>query len=131
GRDTFDIDAIVQSVNTSVVDNTFTKSAVEMALLDLQGKLLDIPVYKMLGGNVNSTRIPIKFSIGLRTPENAAAIAAEKVAQGFQAIKVKVGTDLTTDLERVRLVREAIGADTKLNIDVNGGWTVKQSMQYI
>lgn len=131
GRSVFDTEDIMLSINKSVIDNVFTKSAIEMALLDLQGKLLDVPVYQLLGGEANPTQIPIKFSIGLRHPENAAEIAREKVEEGFSAIKVKVGPDIHTDLERVRLVREAIGPNVKLNIDVNGGWTYKNAIRYI
>jgi muconate cycloisomerase len=131
GQNVMDINRIMASIDGSVIDNSFSKSAIEMALLDLQGKTLDLPVYQLLGGAVNSRRIPIKFSIGLRTPENAAKIAKEKVSEGFQAIKVKVGPDLKSDIERVKQVREAIGPAVKLNIDVNGGWTTKQAIQYI
>jgi L-alanine-DL-glutamate epimerase-like enolase superfamily enzyme len=131
GKDPFDIEAIMQALDASVIDNIFTKAAVEMALFDAMGKSLGMPVYKLLGGKANPSPIPIKFSIGARSPEDSARIAAEKVAEGFQAIKVKVGTGLEQDLERVRLVREAIGSDILLNLDVNGGWGVKESIRAI
>ena len=76
-------------------------------------------------------QIPIKFSIGLREPEDAAAIAAEKVQQGFTAIKLKVGPDPEKDLLRVRLVREAVGENVKLNVDTNGGWSVEEAIREI
>jgi len=131
GRDPFDIEAIMQAIDASIIDNPFTKAAVEMALFDVMGKSLGLPIYKLLGGSANTSPIPIKFSIGAREPEDAARVAAEKVAEGFTALKVKVGTGLTNDLERVRLVREAIGPDTRLNLDVNGGWGVKESIRCI
>jgi muconate cycloisomerase len=113
------------------VENHFTKAAVEMALLDLKGKQQGKPVYELLGGAKNPLRIPIKFSIGLRSPEETAAIAAEKVRQGFTAIKIKVGPNPEEDLRRVAAVREAIGTAIKLNVDVNGGWSVEQSIREI
>jgi hypothetical protein len=61
----------------------------------------------------------------LREPDHAANIAAAKVKEGFTAIKVKLGPDAEKDLARVRAVREAIGPATKLNIDVNGGWSLE------
>jgi muconate cycloisomerase len=131
GRDALDFESILRDVELSIIDNLFSKAAVEMALLDLACKNLELPVFRYLGGNVNPLRIPIKFSIGLRDPEDAARIAREKVREGFGAIKVKVGPDQQSDLERVRSVREAVGPSVKLNIDVNGGWSVKQALRFI
>ena len=90
-----------------------------------------MPLYELLGGAPDSLQIPIKFSIGLREPDDAANIAAGKVSEGFTAIKVKVGPDDEKDLARVRAVREAVGPRTKLNIDVNGGWTVERALRQI
>src|SRR5215831_5596688 len=91
------------------IDNHFTKAAVEMALLDLKGKQHGKPIYELLGGPKNALQIPIKFSIGLREPEDTAAIAAGKVREGFTAIKIKVGPDSEKDFRRVAAVRDAIG----------------------
>ena len=113
------------------LDNHFTKAAVEMALLDLIGKRHRKAVYELLGGAQNPLKIPIKFSIGLREPEETAVIALEKVRQGFTAIKIKVGPEPEKDLRRVKIVRDAIGPNIKLNIDVNGGWSVKQAIREI
>jgi L-Ala-D/L-Glu epimerase / N-acetyl-D-glutamate racemase len=129
-RDPADYLSIVQEMD-GIIDNPFTKAAVEMALLDLVGKAQNQPVYELLGGAKNPKRIPIKFSIGLREPEDAANIAATKVKEGFTAIKLKVGPDREKDLSRVRAVREAVGPKIKLNVDVNGGWSVKESIREI
>jgi L-alanine-DL-glutamate epimerase-like enolase superfamily enzyme len=120
-----------KEIDSIAIDNHFTKAAIEMALLDLLGQQQQQPIYEMLGGVKNSLRIPIKFSIGLREPEDTAAIAAEKVRQGFTAIKIKVGPDSAKDLRRVKAVREAIGPKIKLNVDVNGGWSVEQAIREI
>jgi len=115
----------------SIIDNPFTKAAIEMALLDIVGKMRQEPIYKLLGGPANPLQIPIKFSIGLREPEEAATIASQKVKEGFTAIKLKVGPSPETDLARVQAVREAVGPNIKLNIDVNGGWSVEQAIAEI
>ena len=131
GRDPADVESIAAAMDAAAVDNPFTKAAVEMALLDLAGQAQGKPVYELLGGPRNPLRIPIKFSIGLREPDDAANIAAGKVKEGFTAIKLKVGPDPDKDLARVRAVREAVGPDVKMNVDVNGGWTVEQSIREI
>jgi muconate cycloisomerase len=131
GRDPADVEALLTEMDAAILENFFTKAAVEMALLDLVGQHQKKPIYEVLGGAKNPLRIPIKFSIGLREPEDAATIAREKVSQGFTALKMKVGPDAEKDLLRVRLVREAVGPDIRLNVDTNGGWTVEQAIREI
>jgi muconate cycloisomerase len=129
GRDPTDVPARMADVDGTMFYNWFAKAAVEMALLDIAAQSKKQPVYEYLGGAKNPLRIPIKFSIGLREPENAAQIAVEKVAQGFTALKFKVGPDPEKDLLRVKLVREAVGPNVRLNIDTNGGWSVEESIR--
>jgi L-Ala-D/L-Glu epimerase len=130
GRDLEELPLLIAEMDAVAWENNFTKAAVEMALLDLQGKARNIPVYELLGGAQNPLRIPIKFSIGLREPEEAAQLAAAKVQEGFTALKIKVGPDPEKDLLRARLVREA-APKVKLNVDVNGGWSVQQAIREI
>jgi muconate cycloisomerase len=131
GKNPTDIESLAQAMDAAALENHFTKAAVEMALFDLIGKAQNKPVYELLGGAKNPLQIPIKFSIGLREPEDAANIAANKVKEGFSAIKLKVGPDPKKDLLRVRLVREAIGDNIKLNVDTNGGWSVEEAIREI
>lgn len=131
GRDPNDLDALLGEMDAAVLDNWFTKAGIEMALLDLLGKQKGKPIHAMLGGTSDISRIPIKFSIGLREPEDAANIAAQKIREGFTALKMKVGPDPEKDLLRVQLVREAVGPKVHLNVDVNGGWSVEESLREI
>jgi L-alanine-DL-glutamate epimerase-like enolase superfamily enzyme len=130
GRDPTQVESIADAMD-AIPDNYFTKAAVEMALLDLTGKSRNQPVYELLGGAENPLEIPIKFSIGLREPDDAASIAAAKIKEGVTAIKVKVGPNSDQDLRRVAAVREAVGPAVRLNIDVNGGWSVRQATREI
>jgi muconate cycloisomerase len=132
GLEPDDVEGISRAMGAALLENFFTKAAVEMALLDILGKRAKKPVYELVAGNAaNPLRIPIKFSIGLREPENAAEIARQKAAEGFTALKMKVGTDDEKDLLRVRLVREAVGPKIKLNVDANGGWSPDQAIRQI
>src|SRR5688572_27988705 len=69
-----DVEDVARGMEAALIDNFFTKAAVEMALLDLLGKRAGKPVYELIGDGAakNPLRIPIKFSIGLREPEDAA-----------------------------------------------------------
>src|SRR5947209_12273969 len=111
--------------------NPFTKAAVEMALLDLWGQLEQRPVYDLLGGACRPLDLPIRFSLAAGTPEATAALAAQRVREGFRTIKVKVGTNPAADVARVRAVREAIGAEVALTVDANGGWSAEDAIRTV
>jgi L-alanine-DL-glutamate epimerase-like enolase superfamily enzyme len=101
----------------------FTKAGIEMACWDALGKALGAPIGTVLGGAIRST-VPSKFSISGADPEQAAAIAQSAWGAGFRKFKVKVGTGLARDLERVAAVRKCLGDDVSLAVDANGGWSL-------
>jgi muconate cycloisomerase len=136
GADPFDLEWISHHMDRVVFGNSFAKGAVEMALLDLQGQALGVPVYRLLGGRANPAPdgadpgIRLKFVVGAVEPVLAAHRAHRMVERGWRAIKVKVGRDdhPRADVERLRAVRDAIGPDTWLSVDANGGYTVDQAV---
>jgi len=143
GADPFDLEWISHRMDRVVFGNSFAKGAVEMALLDLQGQALGVPVYRLLGGRANPLSPPLspegrgfdvgirlKFVIGAVEPMLAAQRAQRMVERGWRAIKVKVGRDdhPRADVERLRAVREAIGPSVWLSVDANGGYTVDQAV---
>lgn len=133
GADPFDLEWIGRRIDRAVHGNSFAKGAVEMALLDLQGQILGVPVYKLLGGQSRATEtegVRLKFVVGAVEPALAAQRARRMVELGWKAIKVKVGRDgdPAIDVERLQAVRDAIGV-TWLSVDANGGYTVDQAVQ--
>jgi L-alanine-DL-glutamate epimerase-like enolase superfamily enzyme len=121
GEDPTDVEELAKKFRLAFAGNFFTKAAVEMALWDIAGKAEGLPIYEMLGGKVREF-VPTKWSVSGVEPEKAAEIARWAVAQGFKAMKVKVGIDPDGDVARVKAVRESIGPDIKLGVDANGGW---------
>src|SRR5437016_4542348 len=130
GEDPLAVESLTQKFRRAFAANYFTKAAVEMALWDLAGKAAGKPVYQLLGGKVREF-VPTKWSVSGVEPEKAAEIAKWAVAQGFIAMKVKVGIDPEGDVARVRAVREAIGPKLKLGVDANGGWTPEVAVSTI
>lgn len=145
GADPFDSEWIGRRLEKAAFANSFARAALEMALLDLQGQILKVPAYKLLGGRdrpgvptepgvrlqyvLGSDRgLRLKFVIGMVEPAVAAERAAAMVGKGWRAIKVKVGLDVAADAERLRVVRRAIGPDVFLSVDANGGYTVDQAV---
>jgi len=122
GEDPTAIERLTARVSSAVARNPFTKAAIEMALWDILGKSVGKPVYQLLGGAVRET-VTIKWSVSGQEPERAAEIAAWAKSQGFKTIKVKVGLDPAADVARVRAVRKAVGANVRIGVDANGGWS--------
>lgn len=101
-------------------------SAVDIALWDLKGKILDIPLYRLWGGN--QTKVPVYGSGGWTsyTDDELVEEMKEIVSRGYKMIKFKVGYNggqsPSRDVERVRKVREAIGPDIGIMLDANNCW---------
>lgn len=104
-------------------------SAIDIALWDVAGKALGVPVAKLLGGCFRE-RIPVYASslprLRASTHEEGrralADRAADLVEAGHRAIKVKLGIDLEQDRRVLRTLREAVGPDVELPVDVNGAY---------
>ena len=131
GADPFDVEWISRRMEKTAFANSFARAALEMALLDLQGKILNVPVYKLLGGKDSAAGgIRLKFVVGAVEPALAAHRARRMTHAGWTCIKVKVGRHEhpRADLERLHEVRDAIGPDVMLTVDANGGYTVEQAV---
>jgi L-alanine-DL-glutamate epimerase-like enolase superfamily enzyme len=121
GQDPRRIAALAGAMDKTLEGGEPAKAGVEMALFDIVGKAFGLPVYQLLGGLVRE-RIPLSYSIPFGRPEEMAAFARERVAEGFRTVKVKVGRDRKTDVETVRAVREAVGPQIRVRVDANMGW---------
>jgi len=130
GKDPFNIEEILESMDDKIDGHYSAKSGVEFALWDLKGKYLRQPAYNLLGGKVRE-KIEVDFTIGIDTPEAMAQTAKKMLDFGYRTFVVKVGRDNELDLERVRKVREAVGPSVKIRVDVNEGYTVEKAIKMI
>lgn len=93
-------------------------AAIDMALWDAQAKAADLPLVAFLGGRAR--RLPAYASLRTMEPRAAAQEASERVAEGFRAIKLKIGRGaIEDDLAAIRAVRGAIGDEPRLMVDYN------------
>jgi len=109
-------------------------SAVDTALWDLKGKLLDVPVCRLLGAA--NTEVPIYGSGGFTTyDETTARTQLQRWVGEWQIPRVKIkigeswGGDVGRDLARVAFARQVVGSDVELYVDANGGYTRKQAVR--
>lgn len=97
------------------------RAAIDVALYDIQGKYLDMPISQLLGGAQRDSIETIK-NVGVDSVEASAALAQKYVAAGYRAVKLRVGKDAALDLARVRAVRAAVGDDIRIRVDANQAW---------
>jgi L-alanine-DL-glutamate epimerase-like enolase superfamily enzyme len=105
-------------------------AGIELALLDLKGKALGVPVAELLGG-VGRSRVPVVGYLFIDEPEVNARKAAEFVEAGYTELKLKVGRDFAQDYETVAAIRDRVGSGVKLRIDANMNWSVPAAIKWI
>ncbi len=124
GDDPFAIEDILNRLDHIIRLNPSAKAAVDMALYDLVGRMLGVPLYKLLGLNpIHTPRT--SFTVGIDTPENMAKKAL--AAHDYPILKVKVGTK--HDLDNLKAIREVSSAI--IRVDANAGWTPKEAIRTI
>ena len=103
--------------------------AIDQALWDMQGKVLDLPLYRLLGGREKRVQA---YASGLDfhlSHEGAASLFQQAAQMGFKAFKVKVGhRDLAWDLARLAHVVEVVGVEARLMVDANEAWSPKEAI---
>jgi muconate cycloisomerase len=106
------------------------KAAVEMALLDLAGRVLGVPVTTLLGGSVRD-EVHFNAWIGTVPPDQAAREATEWVARGFRSAKIKLDGTAEEGLARVAAVRAAVGDHLALRVDFNESLALAEAVPFI
>jgi L-alanine-DL-glutamate epimerase-like enolase superfamily enzyme len=113
---------LIRQLEPRLVGCPFTLAAADMALYDLAGKALGVSAAALLGGTFRD-RIEMHGSIGWAPAEAMADQALEQLSLGYRCMKLYVGRDqVAADLHRVQAVRDAVGAQIGLVVDVNGLW---------
>lgn len=129
GRDIKRLNAILFEMEKSCKENFSAKAAVDIALHDMYAKFFQLPLYAVLGGEMNTIQTDI--TIGLDEPEIMGEEAKERLNQGFSFLKIKVGNDVATDIQRIQEIKNATGKNVALRLDANQGWNAKQAIVFI
>jgi len=116
----FQIQDIMAYVDSLSINNTAAKAAVDIALHDLVGKIMEQPWWKIWGFNPETTP-NTSFTVGLDTEE--VVVEKTKEAAPYKVIKVKLGRDEKTDKMMVNTIRSV--TDTIICVDANQGWKDK------
>lgn len=110
--------------------HNYAKAAIDIAVHDLLGKKFGISISELLGGALME-RIPSYYAISISSPDEAARIATEKLAEGYPRLQVKVGgREVEEDIETLHKIWEVIrGSGTRLAADGNRSMTTSEALQ--
>src|SRR5919204_4021157 len=101
-------------------------AALDTARLDLASKLVDQPLWRLLGAK-RAEPVPCNATLVAGNPGEVAADARRWAERGFSTFKLKVGAP--GDVEQVEAVREAVGPEPKIRVDANGVWSSEQAVE--
>ncbi len=139
GRDPFEIEGIWRDLYIGRLERSSgprglgvgALSGIDIALWDIKGKALGVPIYQLIGGAAHTRVRAYASSIYWQAPETAYEEARRYVAQGYTGVKMKIGGDLDRDLAMVSAVREAVGPKIDLFVDANVCYTTKLALRVV
>ncbi|KGX87036.1 mandelate racemase/muconate lactonizing enzyme family protein [Pontibacillus litoralis] len=121
GADPMNLEKIHDTMNKAIYGCPTAKAALDIACYDVMGKKLNQPVYQLIGGRYHE-QFPVTHVLSIAEPEQMVDEAVEMVAKGYSSLKMKVGTDIKKDVQRIRAVCERVGDEAAIRVDVNQGW---------
>ncbi len=117
GQDPLNTEALLSRLDVVLPGSWRVKAHFDYALYDLKGKILNLPVYQLLGG-IARDKIPLEWIVMMDEPELQAEMAVKYLRAGFHSIKMHVGGDHALAVKRFKAVREAVGPDVPISIDM-------------
>ncbi|MFL5929096.1 MAG: mandelate racemase/muconate lactonizing enzyme family protein [Gaiellaceae bacterium] len=133
GRDPWDREAMRREAFTHGLwqfragTGNFAWAGIDMALWDICGRACGQPLWRLLGGVLQSEATYFYY-LARGPADDLAAQVADGRASGFEVFYLKVGLDDAEDLAMVAAVREALGSGPRLRLDANGSWSLPQAL---
>lgn len=133
GKDPFDTEGIMHALDACACEEhsfPYSKAAIDLALLDLMGKALQLPVAKLIGG-IHRDAMEVGRSMSIKPVDELVADAEKLRNEGYKLLTLKGSRDWQTDVQRFIAVRKAVGPDFPLEIDANQAYNVKNAIRLI
>jgi L-alanine-DL-glutamate epimerase-like enolase superfamily enzyme len=128
GEDPFDLERIWEKMDFAAPTYPMSKAALDIALHDIMGKTLGVPVYRLLGG-LYKRKFPLVGLIGIGTEEEITTDAMKYVEDGYRCLRLKIGPK--RDVENVRVLKEALGDDVTIRVDCNQCYSTHEAIRVI
>lgn len=109
-------------------DAPAARHGLSLALAEARARAAGHPLYRYLDDCDRIRSVPVNATLGDDDPAATATAAERATMEGFDCLKVKVGVrSVPGDMERLRAVRDRVGASVELRVDANGAWTREQA----
>jgi D-galactarolactone cycloisomerase len=134
GRDPTEVRALHQSLLDATFDNGFAVGGVDVALHDVCGKLLGVPITGLYGGAVRD-RVPVYasgfcYQQGVNPADAWPAEARQRVAEGYSALKLRVGRfNPATELALLAVIRAETPSSVRMMVDAWGSYTAGDAVR--
>ena len=104
--------------------------ALDMALWDIYGKDVNKPLYELLGGSLRS-EVDYFYYLQWDTMKNFTKQCEDGLEKGYKVFYLKIGVDEVLEEKLIKKLRQIIGPDKKIRLDVNMAWTLPQAKRLI
>ncbi|MCL4156825.1 UNVERIFIED_CONTAM: hypothetical protein GTU68_014328 [Idotea baltica] len=128
GKDPFTYALLLMELKHILGKRASSLAMIDLALFDLISKKAEVPLYKFLGGFQHSIKTSI--TIGILPLQETLKHAKEYVRQGFTILKIKGGSNLEEDVEKMKKLHE-IYPKVTWRFDGNQGYTVQESIAFV
>ncbi|MCY7293455.1 MAG: dipeptide epimerase, partial [Ferruginibacter sp.] len=125
-KDPLNIEERLNELHLFTAGNSTIKSAFDMALYDIAAQNAGQPLYEYLGGTKKDMLTDI--TVGIASPDVMAGQAKAFVNAGATILKIKLGKDVATDVERIKAIRKSVGNNINIRIDANQGWSFEDAV---
>ncbi|WP_192875553.1 muconate/chloromuconate family cycloisomerase [Ignatzschineria cameli] len=129
GQSIGSIKALKVRMAQNIRGNYFAKNAVETALFDIQGKILNVPISTLLGGKAQD-HLSVLWVLASGDTEKDIIEAKEMIASGrHKDFKLKIGRrPVKEDVAHVIAIKEALGEESMVTVDVNQAWSEAEAI---
>lgn len=129
GEDIRCINRILRNIETEMPAAPSAAAAIDIALHDLWGRYLGLPLAELFGRCHDS--LPTSITIGIKPVDETVEEALEYKGRGFHILKVKIGISLDEDIERLYKIREKLGREILIRVDANQGYSLDEYRKFI
>ena len=130
GEDPTQLLPLNQRMDSALKGHPYVKSAIDIACWDILGQVSNQSVCTLLGGRYGSDFMLYR-AISQQSPDEMAAKVATYRAEGYRKFQLKVGSDPSTDIERIRAVAELMHPGDVLIADANTGWLMHEAARVV
>ena len=127
GQSPLEIERLHERMERALPGQRATHAAIDLALWDVKGKALGVPVHQLLGARVREG-VALMAMVPHADPATMARETAALLATPYPALKVKIGMGIAGDVARYRAVYEAVDGRAVLQVDGNGGYRLDEAI---